>query len=618
MLRLLVAIVLMGSIASADDGPKSRSIRLSDGSTRATKAAPKGATALVFCSAECPISNGYSPTLNALAKGFPADKVAIVGVFIDPDLSDSALKTHAKEYQLAFPVAADRSGKLARDLGVKVTPEVVVLDENDKVRYLGRIDDQYAARGKANANPATHELKDAIDAILSGKEVTKAQVEAVGCPLPEPVKDATPTYYGEVAPILRENCEGCHRPGQVGPFALQTYVQAKKRALDLANVVEDRSMPPWKPSPGFGGPFKFDHSLTDDQIKTINAWAEAGAPEGDASKKLPPLQAPSDPNGWTLGTPDLVVEMPSAFEIPAKSDDIYRCFVIPTNLPSDVYVSAVEYKPGNRAVVHHVLAYVDTKGQARKLDQAEPGEGYTCFSGPMFEIHGDLGGWAPGNEPSFLPEGIGRSLPKGADVVMQMHYHPDGKPETDRSKIGLYFCKKPVKQVLHWSAAANLAMVLPKDNPRIEVPARWKAPVDMDAYAVTPHMHLLGKDMTMVLTEPDGKQIPLIRIDDWDFQWQNTYYLKEPIRVKKGTTLDVVAHFDNSSKNPRNPNSPPKDVKWGEATTDEMCIGFMAVTKAGQDLTQPGQVDDLGEILEKSYQDQRREYEEKMKEAKKK
>ena len=283
---------------------------------------------------------------------------------------------------------------------------------------------------------------------MNGKEVKTPEVEAVGCPLPEvPEAAARPTYCKDVAPILQKNCQECHRPGQVGPFSLETYDQARKRASDIAAVVEDRAMPPWKADPHVGVKFKDVRTLSDQDIATVVAWAEADAPEGNRAD-LPP--APKFPDDWQLGTPDLVVDIGADFTVPASGDDIYRCFVVPTHLEKDQYVAAVEYRPGNRRVVHHILAFVDTSGKARERDQAEPGPGYTCFGGPGEPIHGGLGGWAPGNQASFLPDGIGRSLPKQSDVIVQVHYHPQGKAETDRSKIGLYFSKKPVKQVMHW------------------------------------------------------------------------------------------------------------------------------------------------------------------------
>ena len=237
-----------------------------------------------------------------------------------------------------------------------------------------------------------------------------------------------------------------------------TYDQARKRAEDIAGQVTERRMPPWKPDPHVGPAFLHSKALSEQDIATIAAWAEAGAPEGNPADMPPP---PVYRDGWTLGDPDLIVEPSEDFSIPAEGGDIYRCFVIPTNLPEDKYISAIEYRAGNSKVVHHVLAYVDVTGMGRKRDEADPGLGYSCFSGPGVEVHGDLGGWAPGNEPAFLPEGIGRSLPRKADVVMQVHYHPSGKPETDRTRIGLYFSRKPVKQILHWSASLNTAMKIP-------------------------------------------------------------------------------------------------------------------------------------------------------------
>ncbi|WP_406700617.1 redoxin domain-containing protein [Singulisphaera sp. Ch08] len=571
--------------------------------------APRGGiSALIFYSSECPISNAYSPELNRLRSEFPTESVKIVGVCVDHDLSSADLMAHAKDFDLKFPVVQDRGGAIATTLGAAVTPEAFVVDERGRILYHGRIDDQYAARQKKNANPKVSELRDAIVAVLEKRKVAIAHVPAVGCPIPKPIPTVTaPTYAGEVASILQKNCQECHRRGQVGPFSLETYEQARKRASDIATIAEERKMPPWKPDPHVGPGLKNDRSLSTDEIATLTAWAEAGAPLGDP-ERVPP--SPNFPEDWALGTPDLVLALDEDFSIPADGDDIYRCFVLPTNLPKDVYVSAIEYRPGNRRVVHHMLGYVDVSGEGRKKDKAEPGQGYSCFSGPGIEIDGDMGGWAPGNEPSHLPEGLGRSLPSRADVVVQIHYHPSGKPETDRSRIGLHFSKKPVRQILHWNAAIKFDLKIPANDRNFKAEAAWPVPVDLQAWAVTPHMHLLGKNMSMSLKFPDGRIQELIKIGDWDFGWQNSYFFKEPITLPKGTVLKVVAHFDNSADNPRNPNHPPKDVAWGEATTDEMCIGFIAVTKKGQDLTRAGEKDDLHDL----FKAQIKEFEKKMKE----
>ena len=585
----------------AQPGPDGRPVEL--------KAPRGGLTALVFYSAECPISNAYSPTLNRLAKEFDAGRARVVGVCVDPDLSDADLTAHARDFGLKFPVTRDRNGALAAKLGATVTPEAFVVDSEGRVRYRGRIDDQFAGRRKANANPETHELRDAVAAVLAGRDVPVKQVEAVGCPIPDPPKahPSAPTYAKEVSRVLQKNCQECHRKGQVGPFPLETYEQARKRADDIANVAEDRVMPPWKPVPGFGPKFLHDRSLPAADIAALAAWAAAGAPAGNPDDLPPPARFEDE---WKLGKPDLVVEPSADFAVPAEGPDIYRCFVIPTSLPEDVYISAIEYRPGNRSVVHHMLAFVDASGAGRKKDAKDPGPGYACFSGPGVEVHGDLGGWAPGNEPSRLPDGIGRSLPRGADVIMQLHYHPAGKAVTDRSRIGLHFSRKPVKQIFHWTAAVNHeGLKLPPGDSNVEVKAEWTAPIDVVAHAVIPHMHLLGRDMTMTVTLPDGRNEDLVKIDDWDFGWQNTYYFEKPIDLPKGSVVKVVAHFDNSAGNPRNPNKPPKLVTWGEATTDEMCVGFIGLTQKGQDLTRPGEKDELHEILLKKQQEMRKRFE---------
>ena len=596
------------TVLGADvSGLKKTSVRGLDGSRIELAAPAHGALAVIFYSTECPISNGYSPTLATLVDSFAAKSVKWLGVCVDPDLSDSEVQAHARDFGLKFPVVRDRRGVLARKLGAKVTPETFVIDADGKVRYHGRIDDQFVARRLRNANPSGSELKDAIAAILNGKEVKAPAVEAVGCPLPEvPATAARPTYCKDVAPILQKNCQECHRPGQVGPFSLETYDQARKRASDIAAVVEDRAMPPWKSDPHIGVKFKDVRALSEEDIATVLAWVQADAPEGNRAD-LPPN--PKFPDDWQFGTPDLVVDIGADFNVPADGDDIYRCFVVPTHLETDQYVAAVEYRPGNRRVVHHILAFVDTSGKARERDQAEPGPGYACFGGPGEPIHGGLGGWAPGNQASFLPDGIGRSLPKQSDVIVQVHYHPQGKAETDRSKIGLYFSKKPVKQVMHWGVVINPGLELTPGQSNIEVKAAWEVPVDVTAHSVLPHMHLLGHDMQISVKFPDGRIQDLIKVPDWDFNWQYTYQFEKPLEIPKGSLVYLVSHYDNSASNPRNPHKPPKLVKWGEATTDEMCIGFLGVTKKGQDLTKPGEKDDFMDILQAQEEELRAKYE---------
>jgi thiol-disulfide isomerase/thioredoxin len=602
----LLAILAQASGTVLADAPGRitiREVKAIDGRMIPLVPSTGGATAVVFYSTECPISNAYSPLLKTIAESQPnATGFSMVGVCVDPDLSNDEITKHAQEYGLKFPIVADHDGAVTSRLGIKVTPEAILIDDTGKIRYRGRIDDTYAARGKRKANPSTNELKDAIACVLAGKEVAVENVEAIGCPIPIPPKvPVNPTFAKDVAPILQKNCQECHRPGQVGPFSLVTYEQARKRADDIAEVVTERRMPVWKPDPHVGPSFKNSKALSEDEIATLVAWAKAEAPQGDPAD-MPP--APVYRDGWALGDPDLVIELPEEFKIPAEGNDIYRCFVVPTNVPEDKYVSGIEYRPGNRKVVHHIIGYVDTSGGGRKRDKADPGPGYSCFSGPEVEVFGDLGGWAPGYEPSFLPEGIARLLPGKADAIIQVHYHPSGKPETDRTKVGLYFSKKPVKQALHTNMVIQRIFELPPKSENIEVDAgwkipgfAWKVPVDITAIGITPHMHRLGKDMTVTATFPDGTSLDLIKIPDWDFNWQSMYYFEKPLDLPKGTMVKLKAHFNNPTD---------KAVHWGEATTDEMAIGFLSVVQKGQDLTRPGEQDTLRDVFKKQGEERKK------------
>jgi hypothetical protein len=391
-----------------------------------------------------------------------------------------------------------------------------------------------------------------------------------------------PTFNKDVAPILWKNCAGCHRPGEVGPFPLLTYKDATKRADFLAEITQSKRMPPWKAEPGFGE-FHDERRLTEAEIKTLADWAESGAVEGDV-KDLP--QPPKFPEGWQLGTPDLVLKAPSSFDIPASGRDVYRCFVIPIPTESDRTVAAVEFRAGNRKVVHHAIMYLDNSGAARKKDEADDGPGYASFGGPGIVPTGGLGGWAPGAMPRMLPDGMGKFLRKGSDLVLQIHYHPDGKPEVDQSTVGIYFTRKPARQIVAGVAVRSRLIDIPPGEKRHHITAESAPlPVDASAIGISPHMHYIGKEMKVVAETPDGKTLPLIWIKDWDFNWQGQYQYRSPVKLAKGTVIKLDAYYDNSEDNPRNPSQPPKRVHWGEQTTDEMCLlGVQVVTEKTADL----------------------------------
>ncbi len=413
--------------------------------------------------------------------------------------------------------------------------------------------------------------------------VAALPVLAADEPVYVPVAKGSVTFNKQIAPIVFENCSTCHRPGEVAPFTLQSYKDVKKHAKLIARVTGDRSMPPWKADEG-KEKFHDARRLSAQEIGLIQQWANDGAPEGKAAD-LPP--APKFASGWQSGTPDLVVEPSESYTLGAEGEDIYRCFVVPSSFAEDRWVSAMEVRPGNRAVVHHVIVYLDTSGQARKKDAADAGPGYTSFGGPGFTPVGTLGGWAPGNLPRRLPQGVGSRLPKGADIVLQVHYHRSGKEEIDRSKIGLYFCEGPVDKELRILPLAPLILSIPPGEKNHEVKASFPSPIDATVLSIAPHMHLLARDMTVWATLPDGTRKDLVRVPDWDFNWQTTYTFKEPVKIPAGSMISLVAHYDNSTDNPRNPSNPPRLTGWGEETRDEMCIAFFGFTIDAEHLAKP-------------------------------
>ena len=397
---------------------------------------------------------------------------------------------------------------------------------------------------------------------------------------PQPA--APPTFSNEVVRILQQRCQSCHRPGDIAPFSLMSFEEAKPWAQNIKFMTETRQMPPWKPVVGCGD-FAGSRRLTDGEIATIKAWVDAGAPEGDRAQLPPPVVATGD---WFLGTPDAVLEMEQTFT-PPRGQDTYRCFPLTSSSSSAQYVSAIDILPGDRSTVHHVIAYIDTTGESAKLDAAEEGPGYTCFGGPGFPLTSALGGWAPGSRPAMLPEGVAIELPANARVVMQVHYHPHGDhAEPDLTRMGVYFSRTPVEKRLRFLPLINTSFMIPAGASNHQVTASLQLPpfIGLHAVSITPHMHLLGKTMKVTATLPSGATQCLIEIDDWDFHWQGTYNYVEPVALPALTFLSLTATFDNSSSNPRNPNNPPQPVGWGEATTDEMCIAFLGITVDAENL----------------------------------
>ena len=378
-----------------------------------------------------------------------------------------------------------------------------------------------------------------------------------------------PTFTEHVAPILYENCVSCHRPGEAAPFSLITYQDVRKRGQRMVEATSAKFMPPWHAEMGHIA-FANPRILSAGQIATIQQWYDGGMPEGNPAR-LPKL--PSFPEGWQLGKPDLVVRMDRPYKVRAEGRDVYRHFVLPLNFTEDKWVRAIEFRPGARTVVHHALFFLDTSGEARKLDTgAEPG-----FSGGgrVTRNFTPIGGWALGSNVRALPDGLAYRYPKGADFVLQTHFHPSGKDEEEVSTVGIFFADQPPKQsfvgIQLPPAFGEISGIdIPAGSTNYLVKDSFILPVEARGFAISAHAHYLAKVMTMKATLPDGREQVLLNVPDWDFAWQEQYTFKDRVTLPKGTRIEVSLIYDNSAANPHNPVSPPVRVRWGPMSNDEM------------------------------------------------
>ena len=383
-----------------------------------------------------------------------------------------------------------------------------------------------------------------------------------------------PTFNKEIVRILQQNCQTCHRPGDIAPFSLLTYADAAARAEEIKYMTGTRQMPPWKAAEGCGD-FAGVRAMSPQDIALIAAWSDAGAPEGNAAD-LPAALTFSE--AWPLGTPDLTLSMPKTFTPPPDRDE-YRCYSLPVSASQDLWVSSIDFRPGDRGTVHHIVPFLDASGVSAKLDK--DGSGYQCFGGPLIDNPQVLGAWSPGARVTPLPSGTAVLIPKGSRVIMQVHYHPHfGKVAPDRTEIGIYTAKEEVRKRMHYDFAANTKFVLPAGVADQQVDAFIPLPEDIEIVSIYPHMHLLGKRMSIEAILPDGSSLCMINVPKYEFNWQGAYVYRSPLALPHGSQIHIEAHYDNSSANLNNPNTPPRDVRWGEASTDEMCIALLGYTLA--------------------------------------
>jgi len=516
---------------------------------------------VAFLGAECPLAKLYGPRLQQVADSYAAKGVRVIAVDANRQDSLAEMAAYARDCQLQLPFVKDLNNVLADRLGAERTPEVFVLDGERAVRYRGRIDDQHAIGGKSRPSPTQSEMRAAIDDLLAGRSVEVPVTQAVGCLIGRvrtPSASATVTYCKDVAPLLQDRCVECHRPGEIGPFSLTDYSEVSGWAPMIAEVTSQRRMPPWHADPHVGK-FANENRLSDEQIQLIRNWVDAGAPEGNPADLPPPR---SFTTGWQLNRePDKVVAMSTKpFHVPAEGEVRYQYFLVDPELKDDVWMTAAEIVPGNRAVVHHVLVFAANAGKIVDDDRQ-----MVCA-------------YVPGLRVTPLPQGMAKHISAGMKFVFQVHYTPNGTPQDDLTKIGLYFAdpKDVTHSVQTVSARSRFFRIEPeKDNQQFTTPP-LTAPTDLLLLSMSPHMHLRGKSFRYEATWPNGEKETLLDVPNYDFNWQTMYRLAEPRAIPKGTKLQAFASYDNSSNNLANPN-PKATVTWGDQSWEEMLIGYADV-----------------------------------------
>ena len=535
---------------------------------------------VLFLDSGCPISRKYTATLNELYLLAQKKNIEFYGVFSNPSISAVEVKMFHEEFSLDFPVIYDGSGDLANRLQPKVTPEAFLVSSDDKVLYRGRIDNWFAAIGKQRTKITSHDLKDALLSVAKNKKPKSSYAEPVGCIAPdwENPKNNKPevTYAKDVSQILNANCVECHRIGEVAPFSLETYKDAKRWAKMISHVTAEGIMPPWNAEQGFGK-FKDERVLSEHQVTLLKKWADSGAPEGENTNQI--AKPKFNNNKWKLGKPDKVIKVMEPYNLPASGEDVYRYFVIPSNFGQDKVVKGIEFHPGDPSVVHHALVYMDYTGRALKEDKKDPESGFSLFGNRNFMNTGayPLVGWSPGRKPFKLQDGLGMWVPRGGDVVIEVHYHLSGKATQDQSEVGFYFADRYPTQWIDGFVIGTQKISIPPNDSNYQRHFYMNVPADLNILDITPHMHYLGKSVLAQATLPDGSIVPLIKIEDWDFRWQNTYTYREPVRIPAGSRIDAWYSYDNSMTNPANPNLIASTVRWGPQSNNEMAQLWMTV-----------------------------------------
>lgn len=529
---------------------------------------------LAFLGTECPLVRLYVDRLNELNERFAKRGVIFVGLC--PNVQDSAadIARFALETGVGFPLYPDPEQRTADRFGAIRVPEVVVLDESRAVRYRGRIDDQFAivaGRDQRRARPEREDLALALEDLLAGKSVAVPATIASGCligrarPAAALATPATPepgiTWSSHVSAIFQRRCQACHRPGEIAPFPLVRPEDALGWGDTILEVVSQGRMPPWHADPAFGK-FTNDGRLTVEEKNQIERWIAAGMPEGDPAAAPPPARFPT---GWQIPPPDQIFHMAETpFLLPAHGAVSYQYFTVDPGFTEGRWIKAVESRPGNPAVVHHINVFL-------LLPQFAAGYRRDDLTNHL------LSAYAPGLRTSPFPEGSAYYVPPGAKLIFQMHYSPIGSEQTDRSYLGVVYADPDeVTERVEIALNVNNRFQIPPGAPDYPVSTLYEYARDATLFALSPHMHLRGKAFRFEAFYPSGEREVLLDIPRFDFNWQTIYELARPKHLPRGTVIQCDARFDNSAANPANPD-PTATVRWGDQTFEEMMIGYMFI-----------------------------------------
>ncbi len=528
------------------------------------------AAIVAMTSTSCPLSKKYLPTLTDLAESFAKRDVAVL--LVNPVATDKLeeMQSIAESVAGTAVYVHDATGQLANAVGAKTTTDAILLDGSRTVIYHGAVDDQYGF-GYSKQAPRQTYLVSAVESFLAGRSLLVKATAAPGCAIQSDQKTETVgvTYHNRISRLMNQHCVECHRDGGVAPFELTSYDDVVAHGPMIKFVIQRGVMPPWfaAPDPGHtASQWSNDRTLSESETSDLMAWLDGGTPLGN-QRDAAPMREFAD--GWLIGKPDAIFEMPRPITIKASGVMPYQYVTTETDFDEDKWVQAIEVQPGNREVVHHVLVFDELPGQEDR------------FRGG---VNGFFGAYVPGNGTLIYPDGIARRLPKGARLKFQLHYTPIGRATEDQTRIGLIFAKQPPKHEVHVAGLANTNLNIPPQAENFADSAQRKLPVDIQVLSLLPHMHLRGKACRYELLDPQGHSTLLLDVPRYDFNWQLPYRYTQPRLIPKGSTIKFTAWFDNSSGNPANPD-PSQTVHWGEQTFEEMLLGYVEYIVPGQ---QPG------------------------------